>query len=490
MAAEFLVTGWRGVAWRAVLVWIGVSMAALAAANPIIEENAKPGDDTWGLDVLAEESLGKIKGYASATSVNKGGSITFYVSVNAPQKYSIDIYRMGWYGGAGGRLVRSAAGLSGIKQKAPVLNATTGLVWCPWTASYVLTIPTDWVSGIYFAKLTDTAGYQNYIQFAVRDDARTADFLYQQPVTTYQAYNAYPDDGVKGKSLYSYSSWGDVTIAGDKRAVKVSFDRPYTNDGAGFFFGWEHGLIMWLEREGYDVSYATDIDLHVQGSALIKRYKALISAGHDEYWSKQMYDAAVAGRNAGVDLAFMGSNAVFWQIRLGAGRFRVPNRVVVCYKDASIDPTTSAARKTILWRDVGRPEQTLIGVQYRTYNRFTYDGSTHSDYIVRNSDHWAYANSGFTNGDRVSALVGYEVDSLDPSYPMPANLSYTLLSSSPFTDYYGDNVVANSSIYQARSGAWVFATGTMSWSWGLNHPAFENDGIKQTTRNVLNKFLE
>lgn len=490
MAAKFLVTGWRCAAWRAVLVWVGLSLAALAAANPITVENAKPGDDTWALDVLAEESLGKIKGYASATSVNKGQAITFYVSVDVRQKYSIDIYRMGWYGGAGGRLVFSVAGLSGIKQKAPVLNATTGMVVCPWSASYVLAVPTNWVSGIYFAKLTDAAGYQNYIQFAVRDDARQAGFLYQQPVTTYQAYNQYPDDGVKGKALYDYLSWGGVTIAGDKRAVKVSFDRPYTYDGAGYFFEWEHDLIMWLEREGYDVSYATDIDVHAQGAALVKRYKGLISAGHDEYWSKQMYDAAVAGRNAGVNLAFMGSNAVFWQIRLGSGRFGAPNRVVICYKDASIDPATSAARKTIQWREVGRPEQTLVGVQYGTFNRFTYDGSTHSDYVVTNSNHWAYQNSGFADGDRVSGLAGYEIDSLDLNYPKPANLSYTLLSRSPFTDVYGDTVMANSSIYQARSGAWVFASGTMSWSWGLNHVAFENEGIKQTTRNVLNKFLE
>lgn len=470
--------------------YLSLSANAYALTNPIIEENAKPGTDRWQLTKVAEEVNAQIKGYASATSVNKGASITFYVSVRSARLYSIEIYRMGWYGGKGGRLMKSIKSLQGVRQRAPVVNAVTGLIYCPWSASYTLKVPTDWVSGIYFAKLKDAQGYENYITFAVRDDARQASFLYQQPVTTYQAYNLYPDDGVTGKSLYDDFSYGAVTMAGDKRAVRVSFDRPYTYDGAGFFFEWEHDLVSWLEKSGYDVAYSTDIDLHQRGAPMLRRYKAFLSAGHDEYWTKQMYDAAVSARDTGVNLAFFGSNAVYWQIRLVNGRNNVPNRDMISYKDASIDPITDASRKTIQWRELGRPEQTLVGIQYITYNSFEYDGSKNSDYIVRNSQHWVYRNTGFTDGARVPKIVGYEVDGYMASYPRPPNTHYALLSRSPFTDYDGNRVVANSSIYRAPSGAWVFATGTMSWSWALNNPIFANSGIQKTTANILGRFLQ
>src|SRR5207237_67311 len=114
---------------------------------------------------------------------------------------------------------------------------------------------TTWTSGIYLALMTNAHNYQNYIMFVVRDDSRMAELLYQQSVTTFQAYNDYPDNGTSGKSLYEYNSYGGNTIAGSTRAVKVSFDRPYSeDDGAGNFLEWELYMVRWLEKSGYDVS--------------------------------------------------------------------------------------------------------------------------------------------------------------------------------------------------------------------------------------------
>ena len=203
-------------------------------------------------------------------------------------------------------------------------DSTTGLIACSWTPSYTFTVGSDWMSGLYVAVLTNNRGYQNYAMFVVRD-GRPATYLYEQAIATDQAYNNYPNDGRTGKSLYAYNSFGANTIAGDARAVKVSFDRPYADDGSGNFFYWEVDLVRWLERNGYDVTYSTDVDTHETGGAL-RNSKGFLSAGHDEYWSKEMYDAAEAARDAGVSLGFFGANAIYTQVRYEPSAAGVANR--------------------------------------------------------------------------------------------------------------------------------------------------------------------
>ncbi|MCB0142669.1 MAG: hypothetical protein KDE50_22395, partial [Caldilineaceae bacterium] len=335
------------------------------------------------------------------------------------------------------------------------------------------------------AKLVNENGYGNYIPFVVRDDNRNGGFLFQSGVTTYQAYNNFPDDGFTGKSLYTVNSYGANTISGSPSAVKVSFNRPYANNGAGDFFKWEYNLLRWLEKEGYDLVYSTDFDLHNNPSRPLD-FTAFLSAGHDEYWTKPMYDAVENARDAGVHLAFFGANHIYWQARLEPDSNGNPDRTMVVYKNGDIDPVSDPALTTIKWRDLGRPEQELIGIQYASYND---SSNNNTNYVVANSNNWIYNGTGFADGDSVTNIVGYEVDSYQPVYPLPANLNYSLLSNSSFIDADGATIVANSSIYQAPSGAWVFAAGTMSWSWALDRVGYTDARIQQTTHNVLNQFL-
>src|SRR6266851_10121700 len=193
------------------LCWTG----NLYAANPTQTENAKPGSPDWQLTNAATNH--EIEGYASLTSVNRGGQISFFVNTSDPL-YTLELFRMGWYGGLGGRRMTPPIQLSGVVQPIPTPDPTTGLVDCQWSSSYVLTIfnpadPSDWVSGVYLGKLTGlTSGKQSYIVFVVRDDSRASDLLFQTSVTTYQAYNAWG-----GNSFY-------------RSATHVSFNRPYDND--------------------------------------------------------------------------------------------------------------------------------------------------------------------------------------------------------------------------------------------------------------------
>jgi len=501
----FACTDWSLLKQLFLVVAAGIVLlpTAMAQSNPIVTENQQPGTSNWQIPwgLSADDVTGQIKGYASATSVNKGQNITFYVSVNFAQTYTIDVYRMGWYQGLGGRLLQRIGPLNGVRQSTCPTEPVTGMIECRWAASYTLATQTTWTSGIYLALLTNAQNYQNYIVFCVRDDNRVAPLLFQQTVTTYQAYNDYPYDNTTGKSLYGFNSYGARTVSPETPgSAKVSFDRPYDTDGAGSSWGytflkWEFSFIRWMEMSGYDVTYQTDVDTHLNPSRLLN-YRGLLSVGHDEYWSKAMYDGWIAARNAGVNLAFFGANAVFWQVRFESSSSGVPNRVMVCYKDANADPLTDPTLKTVMWRDppLNRPEQTLVGAQYthQVLWRSQYDGN--APYVVTNSSNWVYAGTGFRNGDSVPGIVGYEADRLFSEYPGPNATSgtYTLLSNSPFQSNAGVSDYANSSVYQVASGAWVFAAGTIGWSYGLDNSTGYNavdTRIQQTTANILNRFI-
>lgn len=477
--------------------------SASALTNPISTENQKTGTSNWVMTQTANDLDKQIKGYASATSVNLGGSINFMVSVNRPQNFTIEFYRMGWYQGLGGRLISKTGQIAGQTRTYTAPDPTTGLIEYNWPSSYTLKVPTSWVSGIYMAKLINADGYQNYVPFVVRNDSRASQILYQQSVTTDQAYNNFPDVSPTNpnynpndpsqisKSLYEGSSKGNNTIAGTQRAVKVSFNRPYADDGSGKFFIWENNQVRWLERMGYDVTYSTNLDTHERPT--LTNHKAFISSGHDEYWTGQMRTNVESARDRKVNLAFFGANAGYWQVRLEPSAGGVANRTMTCYKDKWIDPVATPSAKTITFRDLGRPEQTLIGVQYTTYGDSLSGNSAWSP-IAAALGNSVFSGTGMTSTSQINGLVGYEIDAQFANYPMPANLSYTLLSSSSYFDANGQTQQSNSVLYQAPSGAWVFGSGTLSWSWGLDDAGYGGElgvvdsRVQKISQNVLAKF--
>lgn len=472
--------------------------AADSGTNPIVTENQQPGTTAWQPgDKPADDVHKQIKGYASAVSANLGETVTFYVTVNPAQTYSLDIYRIGYYQGLGGRLMQHVGGLAGASQPACPMDPATGMISCNWSAGYQLTVPTTWTSGAYLAKLINAQGYENYVVFTVRDDSRTSALLYQQSVTTYQSYNNYPDDPpagssvpATGKSLYEYNSSTTRTSLGTTRAVKVSYDRPYAGDGSAQFLEWEVYFIRWLEENGYDTTYSTDVDTDLNGGRLLN-HNGFLSVGHDEYWSKAMYDAAVSARDNGVSLGFFNGNSVYWQIRFEASASGQPDRVQVCYKDATLDPVKDTT-STVRWRDppVNRAEQQLMGAMFVAMQP---DGVPPAPYVVTNSSNSIYSGTGLNNGDSIPGIVGYEADRYVNGYTAPTTSAgtYFTLSSSPFQTSNNTTEYQQSTIYQAPSGAWVFAAGTIEWSWGLYNDdaqSYADPRIQQITANLLNRF--
>ena len=456
-----------------IAVLCSLLLAFIAHANIIQIENARPGTDRWQLRHNPSE---EIAGYASATSVAAGETIRFFVSSVDPA-FTIEIFRMGWYGGLGGRRMTNAVELPGGPQ--PIASPDAhGMIRCNWPESYAIAIPEDWVSGFYLAKLTSRPSEnQGYIIFVVRDDRR-AGLLFQSSVTTDQAYNNWG-----GKSLYRHNSSGTW-------AQKVSFDRPYSTDTGpgGFLFRWEYNMVRWLERESYDVTYVTNIDTHARPQTLL-RAKVFLSVGHDEYWSWQMRANVEAARDAGVHLAFFSANTCYWQIRLEDDL-----RTIVAYKETALssdpilgdgDPTNDHLATT-KWRSVPvmRPEEELIGVMF-------VESPVDGDITITNASHWIFAGTGLKNGHRLKGLLGYEVDAIH-GMTSPPNL--VQLAHSPFLSAENESGFSDMTLYTTDRGTLVFATGTIQWSWGLD--AFgpqvrgnrTSPAAQQITRNVLNRM--
>ncbi|NHF61085.1 hypothetical protein FK220_017165 [Flavobacteriaceae bacterium TP-CH-4] len=555
-------------------------------SNKILLENNKEGTLNWRLTKPALNR--EIEGYASKSSINKGESLDLFVNTRSTT-FTLTVYRMGWYGGMGGREIVGPITLEGTEQHIPLPERNTGLVECAWKKPYRLTSKKDWITGIYVVKLEEKENNkQSYILFVVRDDGEPHDVLFQLPVTTYQAYNYWG-----GKCLYTFGSgsltnWG--TVSGE-RALKVSFNRPYARSnniaaaygmGAGDFFtntrpvtthnyptssaGWDYNMVRWLEKNKYNVGYCTNIDLHNDRS-LLNNSKIFLSSGHDEYWTDEMRTSVRNARDNGVNLAFFSSNTMYWQIRLEKSKLSEEHyRTIVCYKEVDLDPIKDKTC-TINFCDI--PEQgsqaSLIGVQY-------FLDPVAGDIKIENASHWVFEGTDLKKGDRLKGLLGYEVDGVVSESPANIEILATTVCQrvqlqnnsfilkyifsrvlAPFTSflrskvptskkyspkvltftillglllvfclyYFFDalipiflvlgtflfillwfvkikisgKVTSNMTLYQAKSGAQVFATGSMQWAWGLddfNSPELRSSVLNQEailiTKNVLKKF--
>src|SRR5205823_11052167 len=111
----------------------------------------------------------------------------------------------------------------------------------------------------------------------------------------------------------------------------------------------DYNMVRWLERQGYSLTYAASVDLETNPNQL-SNHKVFLSDFHDEYWSMPMRTTLTAARDHGVGVAFFDANAIYWQVRFESSPATgQADRVVVCYKDSSLDPnpTGNAALTTV-----------------------------------------------------------------------------------------------------------------------------------------------
>jgi hypothetical protein len=512
--------GMAALRWHAGgLIVAGVLALAAAApaaaqtpcANPVACENARPGSppERWYQAGGGDRS---IEGFTTSMSTNVGGTVAFKIK-SETANYRIDIYRLGYYGGDGARLVAADVPHTGTGAQPPcATQASTGLVDCgTWSVSASWNVPATAVSGVYVAALEreDPPGF-NQIVFVVRDDASHSAITVQTSDTTWQAYNTYSDTQGR-QSLYVCS---ELCPPGNpstyKAAYKVSYNRPLRtaddSPGSWLFTGAEYSMIRFLEANGYDVSYVSGADVESRGP-LLRNHGLFVSSGHDEYWSAGQRSNVEAARDAGVNLAFFSGNEMFWKTRFepSIDGSAAADRTLVSYKDTHFTSPQDPVAWTGTWRDPrfttpaqNTPENALTGQSFVVNSgtsRITVPSAYSGLRLWRNT-----AAAGLAPGAALPlapGTLGYEWDvDADNGY-RPAgqfDLSSTTVSGLElFTDYgsttrLGGTATHNLTMYRAPSGARVFGAGTVQWAWGLDdfHPQATADGtMRQATVNLF-----
>ncbi|QDT49805.1 hypothetical protein Pan258_38600 [Symmachiella dynata] len=469
----------------------------------IVEENKLPGATDWQLTRVRPDNKGHrtpwIEGYCSRQSVKAGESIDIMVSSDPPQPFKIEVFRMGYYGGRGARLMTTLGPFEGQTQPVPT-PGKKNLHECRWEATTQLTIPDDWLSGVYLGRLTtlppeaDRPYWQSYIVFVVRDD-RPADILFQCSDNTWQAYNQWPSN----YSIYTHPKgvqgpWADV-----------SFDRPYgreaqyngvVNDpltfGSGEFLPLEFPLAYWLEQHGYDVTYCCNSDMLTPEHGL--KCKSFISVGHDEYWDIRQFRSVEKMRDAGVNLLFLSGNSICWVTPFRASSDGRENRIIFRGGPYGAKNDYALLRERLHgpFPEHGPDEGLLMGAR----NVEPVNGG--GDWTITKPEHWIFAGTNVKAGDRIPGLIGWEY------HGAPAKIPGLEIVAAGTAFQGGENPQQwTATIYPGPKDNFVFNAATIFWAQGLSSPPGHtlpwshfsrphgpDPRVQQITHNLLQRAID
>jgi hypothetical protein len=471
-------------------------------APSIVEENREPGTSDWRLPgpetLIGGEARGRVEGYVAKQAVASGETQRLYVNAPGAQTVTLRVYRMGWYGGDGGRPVLETGAVPVSAQPPCRHRYETGLTECRWRPTLSFPIPSALVSGVYIVKLEASDGAQSDCIFIVRSRP-PAPLLVELPTATWEAYNAWGGDSL-------YAGTRKVGITGTKQGVEVSYDRPYASQtGAGQFFVREVAMVRFLERYGYPVSYTTVESLDAEPRQALGP-RAVVDAGHSEYWSERAARALAAARDAGTSLIFISSDTMAWRVRFeratpaSSQRGEAAHRFTSYKEHASLDPLDRAPSGLF---PLGGAN--LVGTAYNgcitprlggpgppiyRYFSWTPDRSLKPD--------WLFAHAGVGAATSIPGILGYELDQRTHATPRG---TLTVGSGSGRCSPIGTSptkgTIGESTLYTARSGAFVFATGTLGWEYGLEPvpqaspdvPRAPDPRVVAMTRNLLARAL-
>jgi len=386
------------------------------SAGWVVRENLKKGDKTWSkgvplrfsADFSRRKDIPRIEGYLSSSSATCGEKLT--LTTVGSKKFTASIYRMGYYNNSGARLVKTLKSPTHIS-----IDAKTP-------------------PGQYLIKLSNNLRAATFVPFLVYGDA-PSEATFISSVFTWQSYNQWG-----GESLYKGADGARETAA-----KTVSLDRPYDGDGSGQFRYMEQPLVTMMEKIGIDINYVTDFEVH-NNPAVFEQTKSIIVGGHSEYWTIAMRDSIESAVGQGRNLIVFGGNTA--------------------YAITEINGRNISGRTP--YRDILRPESTLLGSQYFALG-------IKKDLISNNL--WPFAGLG--QDAVIKGIYGYEADTalgtIGPGVQVSARAAI-----SPTEKGY----VAMSTYYNAPSGASVLNMGTNGWVCAINNRCpwghtFELDTQKQ-----------
>lgn len=484
-------------------------VATVGPQPTLAAENRQLGSTGWRLPGPAADvggvAHGSVAGYTAEQALSPGQTQRIYVSAPGSNSVGIRVFRIGWYGGRGGREVLASRRLPVAAQPPCTHRHATGLTECDWHPTLSFRIPAALASGVYIARMSARTGESDCL-FVVMA-SRPAPLLAQLPTSTYEAYNAWGGD-----SLYPGGS-DQVGLTGTTQGIEVSYDRPYdSNTGAGQFFARDVAMVRFLERYGYPVSYTTSESVD-RNPGQLTGHRALIDFGHSEYWSARQADAFARARDAGTSLLFLGSDTLGWRVRYApastaASESGQPDHSIVAYKEhASLDPDRTSPTGFFADRGAGLAASAYLGC---ITPRVARPGPPAYRYYAWAPapdlrPQWLYAGTGIAPSTRIPGIVGYELDQRTPSSPAgtrvigsgaaPCMSTGAAVPGEPVPGPGND--LAETTIYTARSGATVFDTGTLGWELGLqpvpsaspDAPTAPDARVVAITRNLIAHVL-
>jgi hypothetical protein len=428
---------------------------ATLPAHYIKLENTQSGSSGWRgayNDWASEKDLSL---WASPYHAQVGDSLDVFVHAPAGP-VTLELYRLGWYGGLGSRLMlRFTDVAAGAQQvcSAPV----PGPVVCKWTRTMQIGTSAEWLSGVYLLKVIDANKRESYYPIVLRD-TRPANFVVVVPQFTWQAYNRFG-----GSSLYTADP---TSPSGAGRYV--SFERPFA-PAQGLSLLWEViPAVHWLEAAGYDVTYTSDADLASATWSGTGSARGLIFPAHSEYWTWAMRDRVESLRDAGTHLVFLSGNNAYWNIRLSSGATGRPSTVITCWKGSDPDARQQQEFTTqFRLSPLNRPENGLYGIMYDYVTGPKSKPLVVSDSAVGPEAREFLRAAGLTEGDTLANLVGGEGDRIFPNGFTPPNLQ--ILFRSPYDPSLGQRAgVFHTTFFISSQGAGVFAGGNNQFSYGLD----------------------
>lgn len=434
----------------AVALTAGRPVAAGAAQNPIVTENQNPGTASWVIAGGAGQAA--IAGYTDAYSYLPGDTVTLYVDSNG-DPFTYSVYRMGYYQGLGGRLMLDdRTPVSNPVQPPSTITPPGHLLLTNWQPSTSFTTGSDWVSGFYLVKLTDTAsGAQSYASFTLRS-ADPAPIVVSFTTNTWLSYN----------------DWGGLSTY--QGAQVVSQYRPWDQGGgAGQFFTYDLPLIEFLEQHGYPVSYATD-DEADRGGLTGPQTKIVIETGHGEYHTLGERSDVWSLPARGVSVAIFGGDSWVGQVRRDYTAHTLTN-----WRGSTSDPLYGTVDQTNREELIGYPQNLFTGEMQAWLTPL------HADPTVFAANSWPWRGAGVADGSPLPSTLGGhgEYDGIDTLDASPRDL--ILLSRQPLagwaagqSPFWGTHPggVTSMSIRDLPNGAFVFNAGNLTFNWDLAAPLY------------------
>lgn len=442
----------------------GTSAASGATTHDtqwVASENAKPGDDTWRLGTVAGDE--ELAGYAGAVSVLPGEKVDLHLT-SSLGPVGITAHRLGWYGGKLARTVWSTKEPVPVDTGAAPQIGEGHVVSANWKAA--LSVDTKgWPEGSYLFTLR-AGGKDKWVPVTIRSARPEGRLVIVNAVATWQAYNQWG-----GYSLYKGPDKSFAT-----RSTGVSFDRPYDGSGAARLMNDELGPISVAEQTGLDLAYTTSWDLHRDATS-IRGASGVVSLGHDEYWTVEMRKHVEEARDAGTNLAFLGANSLYWRVRF-EDTSQGPGRLIRGYKNAAADPIQGPTTTDMWRRDPSpNPENSLVGMLYECYPA---SGSM----VIHDPSSFLFEGTGVTAGQKISGILGVEVDRVYPIKGTPQTLE--IVAHSPVPCAQIGTTYADMTYYTADSGAGVVATGTMGWARAMVTPN-QKTGVTKDSQQFVRR---